>query len=166
MKPLVMIVMLFLASTGAAQTARSYFEELYKAGGLDRIADEYVCFDDNPSIQSFFIFTTSKTLREVFIMKGEFGKLPKAQRDELNKGFLVLRGYDKGLPEPREEFFDPDGSSWVEKLNLSDKTPSRVRFTISWETMRYTRSVEEGVRSASAGHGRCERTPTDVRQKE
>jgi hypothetical protein len=27
-----------------AQTARSYYDELYKAGGLDKQNDEYVCF--------------------------------------------------------------------------------------------------------------------------
>jgi hypothetical protein len=165
MKIFAMIATLLLTSTGAAQNARSYFEELYKAGGLDRMADEYVCFDDDPSIQAFSIFATSKTLRESFIAKGEFAKLPKAQRDALNMGFLVMRGYDKGVPEPDEETFSPDGGSWVEKGEV-DKAPITIRFTISWETMRYKRSFETTLRSASAGYGHCERTPTEVPQKE
>lgn len=165
MKSFAMIAVLLLTSTGAAQSARSYFGELYKAGGLDRTADEYVCFDDDPSIQAFFVFTTSKTLREFFIAKGEFAKLPKAQRNELNKGFLVLRGYHKGVPQPHEETFSPDGNSWIEK-GVIEKVPITIRFTINWETMRYKRSIEETLRSASAGYDRCERTPTDVRQKE
>jgi len=98
-------------------------------------------------------------------MKGEYAKLPKAQRDELKKGFLILRGYDKGVPEPHEEVFSPDGNSWVEK-GVFDKAPITIRFTISWETMRYLRSMEAAARSASAGYGHCERTPTDVPQKE
>lgn len=170
MKSFAMIAVLLLTSTGAAQNARSYFEELYKAGGLDRTADEYVCFDDDPSIQAFFIFTTSKTLREFFIRKGEFAKLPKSQRDELNRGFLVLREYDKGVPEPHEETLSPEGSSWVEKVVI-DKAPIRIRFAISWETMRYKRSLEiwnsnSTLRSESARYGHCEGTPTEVRQKE
>jgi hypothetical protein len=165
MKSFAMLAVLLLTSTCAAQSARSYFEGLYKSGGLDRMADEYVCFDDNPSIQTFFIFTTSKTLRELFIAKGEFAKLPKAQRDELNSGFLILRGYDEGVPEPHEDTFSPDGSSWVEK-GVFNKVPVSIRFTISWETMRYKRSIETTLRSESAEYGHCERTPTGVRQKE
>jgi len=159
-----MIAVLLLTSTSAAQSARSYFEELYKAGGLDGMADEYVCFDGDPSINAFFTFTTSKTLRQLFITKGEFAKLPKTQRDELKRGFLILRGYDRGVAEPHEETFSPDGSSWAEK-GVIDKAPITIRFTISWETMRYTRSIETTLRSASAGYGHCERTPTDVGQK-
>lgn len=165
MKTLVMIALLLLTSIGTAQNARSNFDELYKAGGLDRVADEYVCFDDDLSIQAFFTFTTSKTLRESFIAKGEFAKLPKAQRDELNRGFLFMRGYDKGVPAPHVETFYPDGSSWIEKGQI-DKAPIRIRFTISWETMRYKRAIETTIRSASAGYGHCEKTPTGVHQNE
>lgn len=166
-----MIAMLFLTSTGMAQSARSYFEELYKAGGLDRMADEYVCFDDDPSLQTFFIFATSQTLREFLNQTGEFAKMPKAQQDELNRGFVVLRGYDKGVPLPQEDTYSRDGSSWVEKGVIIDKAPARIRFTIIWETMRYKRSIEllnsnSTLRSEYARYGHCERTPSDVRQKE
>ncbi len=154
-----------------AQSARSYFEALYKAGGLDRMADEYVCFDDDPSLRTFFIFTTSKTLREFLIMNGGFAKLPKAQQGELNRGFLILRGYDNGVPLPQEDTYSRDGSSWVENGIIIDKVPARIRFTIVWETMRYKRSIEllnskSRLRSEYARYGHCERTPSDVRQKE
>lgn len=166
-----MIAVLVLTSTAVAQSARSYFEELYKAGALDRMADEYVCFDDDSSLQTFFIFTTSQTLREFLIQTGGFAKLPKAQRDELNRGFLILRGYDKGVPLSREDTLSPDGSSWVEKDIIIDKAPARMRFTIVWETMRYKRSVEllnsnSTLRSEYSRYGHCERSPSDVRQKQ
>ena len=171
MKSIAMIAVLLLTSTGVAQSARGYFDGLYKAGGLDRMADEYVCFDDNSSIQTFFIFTTSKTLREFFIAEGEFAKLPKAQRDELNRGFLILRGYDKGVPLSHEETLSADGSSWVEKNIVIGNAPARMRFTIVWETMRYKRSIEllnsnSTLRGEYARYGHCERSPSDVRQKE
>ncbi len=165
-----MIAVLFLVSTGAAQSARSYFQQLYKAGGLDGMADEYVCFDDDSSLQTFFIFTTSRTLREFLTTTGDFAKMPKEQQDELKRGFLVFRGYDKGVPLPREESFYPDGSSWVEKGAIGN-APIRVRFTVSWETMRYKRSVEVlnsnlTLRRQYSRYGHCERTPSDTRQKE
>ena len=40
------VAAIFLTNAGFAQTARNYYDELYKAGGLDRMADGYVCFDD------------------------------------------------------------------------------------------------------------------------
>ncbi len=171
MKTFAMIAVLFLTSTGMAQSARSYFEQLYKAGGLDRMADEYICFDDDPSLQTFFIFATSQTLREFLIQTGEFAKMPKAQQDELSRGFLVLRGYDKGVPLPQEDTYFRDGSSWVERGVIIDKAPARVRFTIVWETMRYKRSIEllnsnSALRSEYSRYGHCGRTPSDVRQKE
>lgn len=36
---------------GKAQSARDYFNDLYKAGGLDKTADESVCFDDRPDLK-------------------------------------------------------------------------------------------------------------------
>ena len=45
-----------------AQTARQYYDELYKAGGLDRMADKYVCFDDEDELKTFFIFARVRIL--------------------------------------------------------------------------------------------------------
>src|SRR5258706_10022222 len=79
-----------------AQTAREFYNELYAVGGLDQIISEHVCFDEQPELQTFFIFTNSKRIREVM----------------LSDKFMI------------------------------EKTPARIRFNITLETMRYKRSVE------------------------
>ena len=43
-------------------TARDYYKELHDAGGLDRMADRYVCFQDDGKAENFFIFAESKYL--------------------------------------------------------------------------------------------------------
>lgn len=165
-----MIAALFVASTGVAQSVHDYYNELYKAGGLDRMADMYVCFDDQPDLQTFFIFGESKILREFLIANGEFAKMPKKYQAELNKDYLIFRGYDKGVALSREEFFDKDGDSWVENGLFNKTTPIRIRFTIQWQTMRYRRSVEIlnpnlTLRSEVSRYGRCEQISPDVRQR-
>lgn len=85
-----------LVRTGKAQSARDYFNELYKAGGLDRMADEYVCFDNSPELQTFFIFAKSDVLKQFLMDNGGFAKLPKSQQSVFSKGFLIVRGYHKG----------------------------------------------------------------------
>jgi len=153
-----------------AQTAREYYNEIYAAGGLDRMAARYVCFNENPEVKAFFIFTENKYLREYMISNGTFYKLSKAEQAELKKEFLIFRGYDKGVPVTTKDFLNPDGSSWVsDKFMLDKKTPARVRFSISWETMRYKRSVEilnsDGAFNREVpAYGRCERVSQTVQQ--
>jgi hypothetical protein len=60
LKELAICLLLSVACLG--QSARRYYNELYKAGGLDRMADEYVCFDDDDKLETFFIFGESKTI--------------------------------------------------------------------------------------------------------
>jgi hypothetical protein len=79
---------ILLARAGDAQSARDYFDELYKVGGLDRIADEYVCFDESTELRTFFIYTDSEVLKELFTQNGAYAKLPKGQQADFNKGFL------------------------------------------------------------------------------
>ena len=171
-KLLVIIAVLYTVTAGMAQTARDYYNELYKTGGLDRMADEYVCFDDQTSLQTFFIFAESKVLRDFLIANGGFAKLPSKYRAELNKDFLNFRFYDKGVAQPDEEFFDKDGDSWIEKgLFINKATPMRIRFTIQWQTLRYKRSVEilnsdYTLRYERSRYGRCEKVSSAIRQKE
>lgn len=120
-----MTAALFVASSGAAQTARTYYNELYKAGGLDRMADGYVCFDDQPRVQTFFIFGQSKVFRQFLIDNGGFAKLSKGDQAELNRGYLLVRYYDRGVPQPEEEILEKDGDSWVNTLKPKNgKGPS------------------------------------------
>lgn len=133
MKKLVIVVsmLLFGASIVLGQTARSYYDELYKAGGLDRMADGYVCFDDDP---------------------------------------IAVRGYSKGVPLSDEETFDKDNDSWVEKARLNKTTEIWVRLDISWQTLRYRKSVEvrnldSKLRYETSRYGRCEEIPPTIRQR-
>jgi hypothetical protein len=154
-----------------AQTARNYYDELYNAGGLDRMADGYVCFDDRPDLQTFFIFGESKTLKDFLIENRDFEKLPPREKAQFNRGFLNIRGYDKGVVVGDEQFFNKDGESWVtDGFFISKGNPARMRLTIAWETLRYKKSVEilNGdftLKSQISTYGRCEHVSPTVRQK-
>lgn len=100
-----LIIAVILAGPCFAQSARDYYKELHAAGGLDRMADKYVCFDDSQDLQTFFIFGKSKDVREYMIASGAFGKLSKAYQALLKKDFLIIRGYNKGVALPDEDFF-------------------------------------------------------------
>jgi hypothetical protein len=165
-----LLATIFVASSCFAQTTRDYYNEIYGAGGLDRMAARYVCFNEEPDVKAFLIFTENKYLREYMISNGTFDKLSKAEQTELKKEFLIFRGYDKGVPWATEEFLNRDGASWVsDKFMLDKKTPARVRFSISWETMRYKRSVEvlnsdDTINRIVPAYGRCERVSQMVQQ--
>ena len=79
-------------------TARDYYKELYDAGGLDRMADEYVCFQEDSKVENFFIFGQSKSIRQLMIEHHTFNKMPKATQEQFKKEFLIMRGYTKGVP--------------------------------------------------------------------
>lgn len=153
-----------------ALTARDYYKELYAAGGLDRMADAYACFEDDPINEAFFIFGQSKDIREFMIADGTFSKLPKSLQLRLKKDFLIVRGYNKGVPWESESFFDRDEGSWISDQRMLDKhTPIRIRFTIDWQTLRYKWAVEvlnmdSTYRSEVASFGKCEEVPASVWQ--
>ncbi len=155
----------------SAQTARDYYNELYEAGGLDQILSEYACFSDEQTNTNFFLFAETKNIKEIMVKDGTFKKLPKATQGEFNKDTLFFRGYNKGVPFDTEPPYRHDGESWIsEPFNLAPKTPARVRFTITWATMRYRRSVETlnpdgSAKQVTAVFGRCERIPTRVWQR-
>src|SRR5207245_7578863 len=94
-------------------TARDYYKELYDAGGLDRMADEYVCFQEDSKVENFFIFGQSKSIRQLMIEHHTFNKMPKATQEQFKKEFLIMRSYRKGVPSKDEAFFEKDGDSWV-----------------------------------------------------
>jgi len=171
MQKLIFIAMLLcMTELGYSQTARAYFDEIYKAGGLDRMADSYVCFDDDPTLQNFFIFGKSDTVKDFLQTNGAYAKLSSKEKAGLTKGFLNMRGYTKGVPLSDEDFYTKDHDSWITDVGyINKKTPFRVRFEISWQTLRYKRSVELlssdlSFQSEVPRYGRCELVPSDVRQ--
>ncbi len=155
----------------AAQSARDYYQELYKAGGLDRMADVYACFDDDPANENFFIFSKSDVVRDFLAENGGLIKLPKAEQAALKKGFLITRGYNKGIPFSGEDNYNRDGDSWItDRFNFDKKFLGRMRLDIAWATLRYKRSVEVlnpngSLKTAVPRFGRCERIPSQVQQK-
>jgi hypothetical protein len=160
-------------STGAcqAQKAREYYDELYKAGGLDRMADGWVCFDEHPENQNFFIFAKSETLKEFLKENDGLKSLPQGSRAQLDKGFLFVRGYNKGVAlGDGQDFYIKDGESWVsDPFRLGRGGTGRMRLRVSFETLRYRRSVEvtkdHVTNEAATTFGRCESISPDVRQK-
>jgi hypothetical protein len=162
--------MLLLMPQTTLRTAREYYDELYKLGGLDRFADGEVCFDEDTTSQNFFIFGQSKYLRVSMKTDGTFEKLSKKMQDQLNKDFLILRGYAKGIPFKDEEYFEKDGSTWLSPVyDIDPKNSMRIRLTINWQTLRYKRAVEMldhdlHYKSEVAKFGKCEDVPADIRQ--
>jgi|SRR5271157_4596409 len=167
-----MAVCLLLCVACLGQSARQYYNELYKAGGLDRMADGYVCFDDEDKLATFFIFGESKTIREFMIADGSFGKMSKEFQQRLKEDFLIVRGYDKGVAIGAEDFYHRDQSSWLgDKFVLSKqpKTFARMRFNITWETLRYKRSVvvlnpDTSSKGQYARYGKCEQVSPEIPQ--
>lgn len=80
MKMALAVALLFGSSWTFAQSSRDYSKEIYKAGGLDRMADSYVCFDDDPKLDTFFIVAKSETLKQFLISTGDFKKCQKRNR--------------------------------------------------------------------------------------
>ena len=98
---------------------------------------------DEPTLQTFFIFSRSDTLKQFLESEGGYTKLSAKEKAGLNKGFLIIRGYDKGVPLSGEDTYTKDGESWISDLVYMNKvSPMRIRFDLSWQTLRYKRAVE------------------------
>lgn len=170
-KWIVIAAVLFLTETSFSQTARTYFDEIYKAGGLDRMADGYVCFDDDSALSTFFIFGKSDTIKQFLESVGGYAKLSIKEKAQLTKGFLTVRGYDKGVPLSGEDTYIKDGDAWATEVEYINKqTPVRMRLELSWQTLRYKRSAEIlksdlTLRSVVSRYGRCELIPPTVQQR-
>ena len=173
MRILLALGLLLLMPQSQLQTARDYYNEIYKVGGLDNFADGEVCFDDDPKLDTFFIFGQSKHMREFMQLDGTFAKLSKPMQAKLKKDFLIVRGYNKGIAFDNNDFYDKDGASWLdEATGFIDKAKTRqmrIRLTINWETLRYKRSVEildqdSKFLSEVAHFGRCEDVSPAFRQ--
>jgi hypothetical protein len=164
------LVVLVLCGVAVATTARDYYNEIYKAGGLDRMADGYACFPDDDN-GSFFIFGQSEVVKEFLKTEGQYAKLSKAERAQLDKGFIYQRAYYKGIPrEPL--YFDKDGESYLYEAEMKDDktTVLKIRYTFNWATLRYEHTVgfyKHGSAmpvTEQRRYGRCELVKTDVKQ--
>jgi hypothetical protein len=104
MKICASIAFLIIGACARGQSARSFFQELYDAGGLDQLASRYVCFPDDGNVRNFWVFNETKLLRKSLIDDGTFSKLPKGVQTELQRDSLIFRGYANGVPLPNQEF--------------------------------------------------------------
>lgn len=164
--------------TEGPRTARDYYNELYSAGGLDNMADEYVCFRDD-SVPNFFIFVRGKdfleSLQERVIANPSVAakKLLSDARQQFKNDPLIIRDYVKGIPSDHQSFFDKQGSSWVSGLKTLDKKRNlkiQVRLTIDWQTLRYRWSVEvtdpnSSFPQVADSFGRCEMVSDKISQR-
>ena len=149
---------------GQTMTARDYYNELHDAKGLDNFADQYVCFDNDPSGESFFIFAQSSILRDFLKANGGWIQLSKGQQNLLSKDWLILRNYTKGVATAGgRRFLSERGDAWAEDpYKTSGGGSMRYRFEINWQTLRYAAGVDSKT-SADAPYvpvkeyyGRCE----------
>jgi hypothetical protein len=134
------------------------------------MADEYVCFDDSPNLQTYFIYADSEVLKEFLEAKGGFAKLTKNQQAELNKGFLGVRGCDKGVALREEQTYTKDGNRWVTDKFYVNWAQMRMRIVMTPETLRNKRTLEilnanPEHQSESARYGRCGAVADTLQQK-
>jgi hypothetical protein len=164
----------FLLPLGAQNrtslSARDYYKELYAAGGLDHMAGDHACFQDDPNVDSFFVLRESKNLRDSMLANDTFSQLPEATQRLMKKDFVMVRGYAKGIPWKGEEVLEKDEESWISDQHMLDeRTPIQIRFKINWQTLRYKYAVEvlnmdSSYRTEAASFGRCEEVPAEVPQ--
>jgi hypothetical protein len=158
------------AQDRAGLTARDYYNELHATGGLEHAEGTHVCFQDDPTVDSFFVLKESKNLRDYMLADGTFSKLSKATQEYMKKDFLMVRGYAKGIPWRGEEYLEKDEESWIsDQRMLDERTPIRIRFTINWQTLRYKYAVEilnmdSSFRAETASFGHCEEIPPEAPQ--
>lgn len=168
MRALAFLAFLILIPQTTPRTAREYYDELYAAGGLDRLTARYACFDDDTAFQTFFIYNESSHVRDYWIAHGTFSKLPKDVQDKLNKkNWIIGLDYDKGVPEVNWDYYGKDGPSWVSKVN--NECCMRVRLMVNPATMRYKRSLEilnsnGTMKNEVARYGKCELVKPDIKQ--
>ena len=98
--------------------------------------------------------------------------MSKEFQQKFKQDFLIVRGYDKGVAIGEEDFYDRDRNSWVDDEFVLSKQPKkigRMRLNITWETLRYKRSVEvlkadKSFSGEYARYGKCESVSPEVRQ--
>jgi hypothetical protein len=166
----ILLSLVFVLAQTSPHTAREYYDELYAAGGLDRFAAHYACFDEDPALNTFFIYNRSGDIMDSLIADGTFSKMPKDMQAKLKQDWIVVRGYDKGVPVGDQEYYEKDGPGWVtDKFKISNECCARIRLTVSQTTMRYKRSLEllnsnGTMKNDVARYGQCEAVKPGIAQ--
>lgn len=71
----------------------------------------YVCFDDDEQLDTFFIFSESRVIREFMVGDGGFARMPKDFQERFKKDFLIVRQYDKGVAIGERDFTSQHGDN-------------------------------------------------------
>jgi hypothetical protein len=154
-----------MPADGQTMTARDYYNELQDAKGLDGFADQYVCFDNDPNSDSFFIFAQSSILRDFLKINGGWNQLSKDEQALLNNDWLILRNYTKGVATAAgRRTLGKLGDNWVEEpYKIPSGGSMRYRFAINWQTLRYSAGIDSRTSAGGAylpvkeHYGRCEK---------
>jgi hypothetical protein len=160
-----LLLIVLIPVRGQTLTARDYYNELHDAKGLDSFADQYVCFDNDPNSDSFFIFAQSSILRDFLKINGGWAQLTKKEQALLNNDWLILRNYTKGVGTAAgRRTLNKLGDNWVEEPYETPGGGSvRYRFAINWQTLRYSAGVDSRASArdpyvpAKEYYGRCEK---------
>jgi hypothetical protein len=143
--------------------ARQYYNELKAADGLDKKANEYVCFRDDPESDAFFIFGEGRYVSDFYEFSGK--PLPKKEKEMMDKT-LIIRHYKKGVATySGNEYLTKEDEEYVSEPGMVSGRLLRVRFILNWQTLRYKRDVEYKPKGASGWtpvegtdtiYGKCE----------
>jgi hypothetical protein len=165
------LLIIAVCGMGWGQSSRQYYDELYKAGGLDRLATQYACFPDEEK-GVFKIFSTSEYIRDGMKMTGYYRKLTPAERRDLAKGFLYARTYDHGTANKPEYYEKEADDSYVLKGDLKSWPgfSLRVTYRLNWATLRYHQILETFKKGSPTptqrreSYGRCEVIDATIKQ--
>lgn len=150
-------------------TARDYYNELYKSGGLDNFADEYVCFRDDQE-PVFFLVSDSETLKTFLVSVGSYDKLTAKEKARLNEGLAFFVQYHNGLSNGMEYFDREARGQYAEKLVIPQQGQPSFHVTkvlrINWDTLRYELDVQRTgyPQTLYADTGKCEQVNSAVHQ--
>ncbi len=152
-------------------TARDYYHEPYEAGGLDNLADEYVCFRDD-NVPTFILIAKGEDLKENLTTLGVFSKLPPQARSYLDKAPLFYVSYNKGISNGTEYFsLNDSGDEYIENLGIPEQSSKKlmeltVTLRVNWQTLRYKHGIEKtGVPGLLYEEtGRCEVVKPGIQQ--
>lgn len=156
MKRRILAALICILASGAAtcQTARSYFNELRDANGLDHYGDEYACFpnDDNGG---FSVIAKSKEVEKKIAANTRTKVEPIGE-------FLLVTPYFKGVASDTVQLYEKMDKNSEERWSVEYTAPIHGKnvYLINWSTGRYRFQVyaldHSTTRPASETSGKCE----------
>lgn len=169
--PLLAIGCLLTNSVAQQKSARTYYEEALKAGGLPSLP--YVCFRTTTETSqnqkevpyndpTFAMLGSTKQIADIIKNKNhehmndtDRGKLQKLRGSD----YLYVQGFDHGVDGgvhvfDRKNPEDPSRADWVFE-GISKKTPFTWDFNINWATLRFREKLSMNSEFITY-YGQCE----------